>query len=650
MTTELNAQNIQAEAEDHLEPDGLANAARIFDEALQMPDAERAAFVERACGDDAELRRIVARMLQGHARAGGMLDQPVMAAAASLLGEAETTDALSGRQFGHYEIIRRLGAGGMGEVYLARDLTLDRQVALKILPREFTRDPDRVHRFAREAKAASALNHPNIITIHEIGALQTDEGELHFIATEYVEGETLRQRLKGGRVNWAVALDAAIQTAAALEAAHRAGIVHRDIKPENLMLRPDGYLKVLDFGLARINKPAQHDADDSTTRRFLETHPGVVMGTLSYMSPEQARGERVDGRADLWSLGVVLYELLTGARPFNAATLPDMMVALLEREPAPLTQFLPHAPPELDAALRRALRKDPAARFQSAQEFGQALKEIQRRVDETPTLAPTPAVTDSEAPTRVFAKLTEPAARQATLPAAAQPAVAPAAAPSEVQPVAARRWLPWALAAGLLAGGAALWRQWLVTPPVVPSLSTVTTAPVAPERSLRVWLTVQRMQGGAPLGNEYASLGNEPFERGWKFRINCDSPQAGYLYLLNEAESGSLTLLPAFRADSAQLAANTLFQSSVNTFAGKPGTDHLHLIWAAQALPEFEAVRDVLNPNDQGRITDMAKLKKVLAFLAAHPEAQVKADESAKKLVARGTGTVLLASLALEYR
>src|SRR5437867_3627357 len=241
----------------------------------------------------------------------------------------------------HYRILQKLGAGGMGEVYLAEDTRLGRKVALKLLPAEFTQDAERVRRFEQEARAASALNHPNIITIHEVG--QVDG--LHFIVTEFVDGRTLRQHLADGRLPVDETLDVAMQVASALQAAHAAGITHRDIKPENIMLRPDGLVKVLDFGLAKLTeRPAAALDPEAPTRLKAQTELGTVMGTVYYMSPEQARGLQVDARTDVFSLGIVLYEMITGSLPFAGETASDVIAAILQTEPAPLTRHAPQFP------------------------------------------------------------------------------------------------------------------------------------------------------------------------------------------------------------------------------------------------------------------------------------------------------------------
>ena len=227
---------------------------------------------------------------------------------------------ISGTHFGSYEVLRPLGAGGMGEVYLARDERLERHVAIKVLPEEFTTDSVSVRRFEREAKTASALNHPNIVTIYEIG----ESNGFHYIATEYIEGETLRQRIAEQRLSVTEALDIAIQIASALSAAHHAGIIHRDVKPENVMVRPDGYAKVLDFGLVKLAEKEFADVQSRTRTLENTTEPGHVVGTVRYMSPEQARGKPLDGRTDIFSLGIIIYEMVAGCAPFDGESIADV--------------------------------------------------------------------------------------------------------------------------------------------------------------------------------------------------------------------------------------------------------------------------------------------------------------------------------------
>jgi serine/threonine protein kinase/Tfp pilus assembly protein PilF len=281
----------------------------------------------------------------------------------------------------HYRIVSKLGAGGMGDVYLAQDTKLDRRVALKILPQEFAADADRMRRFVLEAKSASALNHPNIITIYEIGETE----ETTFIATEYIEGKTLNNCES---LSLTAALDVATQIALALQAAHSAGIVHRDIKPENVMIRPDGLVKILDFGIAKLSGPTavagrinKETDPEAVTAVKAGTSAGMIIGTASYMSPEQARGKVIDARSDIFSFGVVLYEMLTGRKAFDGENAMDVIGSIIADEPKPINQVLLELPLEIDRIVNRALRKDREARYQTANDLVNDLKSLQKRLE-----------------------------------------------------------------------------------------------------------------------------------------------------------------------------------------------------------------------------------------------------------------------------
>jgi serine/threonine protein kinase/tetratricopeptide (TPR) repeat protein len=279
----------------------------------------------------------------------------------------------------HYRILEKLGAGGMGVVYLAEDMKLGRKVAIKVLSNEFTTNKDRLNRFELEASAASNLNHPNILTIHEVGV---DDGR-HYIATEFIDGVTLRRKMAEGQLETHEILDIAIQVASALEEAHTARIVHRDIKPDNIMVRRNGYVKVLDFGLAKLTETVDRTPADAeaATRVLVQTDAGVVMGTSHYMSPEQARGKPVDARSDIWSLGVVIYELIAGRTPFEGETSTDVIVAITQKEPPPLARFAPQVPAELEWIVMKALRKDRDERYQTIKELLTDLRRLRQRLD-----------------------------------------------------------------------------------------------------------------------------------------------------------------------------------------------------------------------------------------------------------------------------
>jgi serine/threonine-protein kinase len=283
----------------------------------------------------------------------------------------------TGTTLGHYEIRSKIGKGGMGEVYLAQDTNLYRRVALKILSPEFAEDKDRMNRFILEARSASALNHPNIITIYEIG----EANGLHFIATEYIEGETLQTKLKEELLSFQSTLEIALQIASALDAAHRAGIVHRDIKPDNVMVRRDGIVKVLDFGIAKLTAADTSEFDqESETLVQVKTRVGMILGTVAYMSPEQARGTETDARTDIWSFGCVLYEMLTRQQPFRGETMTDVLANVINREPVSVRAHRQDTPTELERIITRTVRKNREERYQSATELVNDLKQLQTRM------------------------------------------------------------------------------------------------------------------------------------------------------------------------------------------------------------------------------------------------------------------------------
>ena len=358
-------------------PARLQTIEEIYRAALDQEPNKIGAFLDTACEGDEPLRRKVEALLSSREQAADFIETSAVGLATRIIQNGQS-DLLIGRAIGHYKISERIGTGGMGEVYLATDLTAGRNAALKLLPMRFTGDAERLKRFRQEAHAVAGLNHPNILTIYEIG----EDHSTHYIASELIEGETLRQCLARGRIEVGEAIDIAIQAASALAAAHHAGIVHRDIKPENIMLRPDGYVKVLDFGIAKLAEqevPVTIPRDEALL--LVETNLGSVLGTTRYMSPEQACGAAVDKRTDIWSLGVVLYEMVTGHAPFTGDTPRKVMSAILEKEPPPLTRYIPHTPAELQQIISKALRKDRGQRYRSAHELLEALKDVRRKLE-----------------------------------------------------------------------------------------------------------------------------------------------------------------------------------------------------------------------------------------------------------------------------
>ena len=331
----------------------------IYTTVLAVSQDERDSFLRELCGDDPELRGELESLLTYDVTHDSFIDLPPDTLAAELLSESDAAD-LSGQEIGHYKIISRIGRGGMGSVYLATDERLERTVAVKSMDTHFCGSQDQPERFLQEAKAASSLNHPNILTVHDIVEF---DGRC-FIATEFIEGETLSCRINDGPLEIEFILDAATQVASALEAAHGAGIVHRDIKPDNIMIRPDGLIKVVDFGIAKISQPSAKSGSENGSDGWRDTRPGTIIGTTSYMSPEHIRGCGVAAESDIFSFGVVLYEMLTGTLPYRGETPSDVMAAILTLDPVPVQEFRKAIPAELIDIVNKTLKKDPRERYE----------------------------------------------------------------------------------------------------------------------------------------------------------------------------------------------------------------------------------------------------------------------------------------------
>jgi TolB-like protein/Flp pilus assembly protein TadD len=349
----------------------------LFQLAAERAPEERTTFLQTACQGDEGLRREVESLIASYERAENFIESPAFEVVPELLTD-DRPDAIVGESIAHYRIESLIGVGGMGQVYLARDERLGRKVALKFLPERLTANNVQLSRFKSEARAASALNHPNILTVYEIGA----EGNRHFIATEFIEGVTLRATLARGRMSVYDALEVAVQVASALAAAHETGVVHRDIKPENIMIRPDGYAKVLDFGLAKLTEQKSvSNNQDLIITHTQHTYAGLLVGTPRYMSPEQARGQQADARSDIWSLGAVIYEMVGGVPAFSGATPSDCIASILKTEALPLSRVAPAAPTELQSILHKALRKDRDERYQAIAEMLAGLRSLKGKLE-----------------------------------------------------------------------------------------------------------------------------------------------------------------------------------------------------------------------------------------------------------------------------
>jgi len=522
-------------------------------------------------------------------------------------------DLVPGSQFGAYRILSLIGKGGMGRVYSAEDSRLHRKVALKILPPESTQQPERVRRFEQEAQAVSALNHPNILTIYEVGKVDGT----HYIATELVEGDTLRHRV-GAHTPLRKILDIAVQAASALAAAHAAGIVHRDIKPDNIMVRPDGLVKILDFGLAKLTEPGLLDENLPTAM----SEPGRVMGTWMYMSPEQVRGKDVDARSDIWSLGVVIYELVCGRSPFVAATATDTIVSIVDREPVPLAEFGVDVPEELDRILSRALAKDREQRYHSIKDMWLDLKQLSQELElGTMTRMTRTRSVIAKTPAR------KPEAKAARYTRVVFSAIAALA-------LVALGWGTWK----------ALHR---------PAVATL------PQRLLSYSLLVQKMRDGKPYGDPFLSTGREIFENGWKFRFNFSAPQPGSLYLLNEGPGpgGAVVLTMLFPLASAhgglaQLAANERVETGWYVFDQHEGTEKFWIVWSAQPVDELELAARMASSENQGVITDARRSTRVrdilLRYSATAPA--ITTDSLRYETALRTSADTLANAIELEHR
>ena len=349
----------------------------VLDAALQQAPEERQNYVHKACGDDKTLLAEVESLFASMDEFDGFMETPAIAQVADVI-ESEKKTLESGKCFGHYEVVKQIGIGGMGEVYLAKDKKLGRQVAVKILNDRFRQDKSNLKRFIHEAKAASALNHPNILTIHEIG----ESEEAHYIVSEYIKGKTLREILNEKALKLLEVLDIAIQIANALTTAHEAHLVHRDIKPENVMIRPDGLVKVLDFGLAKLVEEKNKSFLGLRVSSGKQSHTaeGIILGTVNYMSPEQAKGERVDERTDIFSLGATVYEMIAGQTPFADKSASETFANLIYDEPQPLSRFAANVPDELQQIVSKMLRKNKDERYQTMKDVLTDLKNLKENL------------------------------------------------------------------------------------------------------------------------------------------------------------------------------------------------------------------------------------------------------------------------------
>jgi serine/threonine protein kinase len=620
-----------------LNPERWNQISRIFNSAIELDDEARAAYVEGQCGSDESLRGEVEKLIASHQQASqeNFIGGHAAEHAAKLLirdDEAQATALTNGQQLGSYLILKKLGAGGMGEVYLAKDLRLDRTVALKVLSPDVSADQRRMQRFRQEAKVASSLNQPNILTIYEFGEVQ----ELTFLATEFIDGPTLRVYLHEKRHKLPEILDIAIQVLAALDAAHEANIVHRDIKPENVMIRRrDHVVKVLDFGLAKLTEK-RHSVLDSELEAVtaFKTAPGIIMGTINYMSPEQAQAHAVDVRTDVWSTGVLIYEMVAGSMPFSGATTSHTIVQILEKDPVPLSQVTKEPiPAELERIVSKAMAKDPDERYQTAKDMLIDLRHLKKQLD-----------------------------LKAEIDRTSSPDVAVSIADKPVQASSKKRVLLIAIAAMVLVTAAifaySVWRarrERVATPVVTSPSPSVATE----ERTLTYWITVQKFRNDKAYQDPFPLAGEINFEESYRIRVHVRSPQPGYLYVLNEGPTTSglpefVTLFPSETSNkgSSFLTARDVVlipEESWIRFDNQQGVEKLWLVFSEVAVPELEAVKQFANRQTRGLITDVAQNKNVHNFLTNPSLSKPGAEKGETLTTVKAAGKLLVYAIKLEH-
>jgi len=471
---------------DTLTPERWRQIEQLYHAALELRPEEREAFLDEACASDDELRREVVSLIASHNRVETFISAPPGDVIGALMAERQS-GSMIGRTLGHYRLDSLLGAGGMGEVYRARDLRLDRDVAVKILPERLAGDPEALRRFEREAKAVAALSHPNILAIYDFGV----EAGVSYAVTELLKGETLRERLNRSPLDWRETVEVGAAIADGLAAAHAKNIIHRDLKPANIFLTADGGVKILDFGIARIKRVVSPEAETATSTLTGTTAPGVVMGTIGYMSPEQVRGQKAEAPSDLFSLGCVIYEMLSRQCPFARNTAAETIAAILKEEPPPLRSITGEIPAELKRIIGKMLRKDSGQRYQTATEVVTELREIEKEAgigrggggNNDQTIKPKPRAGVGRAAGIALSAII------------------------------------------LLAGGVAAYRFWL------PSRDGGSnSAPHKGQAVMRYYLEVETDGGPARVS------GGEPLAAGQRFKFHFLTRESGYLYIIGSGE------------------------------------------------------------------------------------------------------------------
>ena len=629
-----------------MNPDRWQQISRIFKSAISLDGVAREAYVKEKCGADTDLQGEVERLIESHEKAedndfiAGLAVEDV---AEHFSGGEETRALQKGQQLGAYAILDHLGTGGMGEVYLAQDSRLDRTVALKILAPEVAADERRMQRFRQEAKVTSSLNQPNILTIFEFG----EEGAMTFLAAEFVDGETLREHVRG-KLKLSEILDIAIQILAALDAAHEANIVHRDIKPENVMIRRrDRVVKVLDFGLAKVTEKGKGTLNSAAAPiTDFKTAPGLIMGTVNYMSPEQAQAKTVDARSDIWSVGVMLYEMVAGTNPFGGSTSAHTIVEILEKEPAPLGRAGAEVPAELQRIVSKSIAKNPDERYQTAKDMLIDLRNLKKRLEVDAEIQrsaafgqPAMLTIESPAPTRT----TQPETSGTT---------------------GSKRGLIVVLVAivaavvGVMAVNA--WRSSTTRNNVAPPVNTSTPAAPVIARTLTYSITVQKFKDNRPFQDPFDLAGEINFEANYRIRLNVHSDEPGYFYVLNEGpadEAQELQYIAVFPSPTANsgsevLAANQSIRipdKSWLRFDEEQGVEKLWLVFAKEPVAELDGVKAFASGRTRGLITDPQVNRTVKNFLTSHSAHEVSVAKDEKQTILKTSQNTLVYAVRLEH-
>ena len=617
-----------------MEAERWAQVSRIFNSAIELDGEAREAYLKSECGADESLAHEVKRLIDSHQRASAedFIAEPAFA------NSSESKTLADGQQLGPYLILKHLGAGGMGEVYLATDTRLGRSVALKVLSAEVAHDKRRMQRFQQEARMASSLNQPNILTVFEFGEIDA----LNFLATEYIEGKTLRQYLRSHKLTLPEILDVSIQILSALDAAHETKIVHRDIKPENVMLRSrDQVVKLLDFGLAKPTESGSSThANDLEGETQYKTAAGAVLGTINYMSPEQAQGLPLDERTDLWSTGVVIYEMVAGQVPFKGRTKSHTLVQILENEPVSLSEASPvPVPDELKRIVEKALAKQLDERYQTAKDMAVDLRKLRKQLD-------------VEAEMRRSVGPTLAVESRATSSVAAGPTVSSDSS-------RAVKYGMLLLAAVILVG--AVWfvtkSRFVQKPPTGPLPSPIT------QQSLTYSITVQKYRDSKPFEQPFQLAKEMLFERDYQIRLNVSSPKSGFLYVLNEGPHEKekpaefVVLFPSSTSNSssALIADNQQVQipeTSWIKFDQEKGAERVWLVFSANAIAELEPIRAYANEKKMGLIDDSSLSDRVQQFLRTHTGSKPTVEQNAELRQTRvsAPGDILVHVIDLEHQ